>query len=287
MITYEQAFQDDLKRAVQDYVVRAQTSKSQALFMGISYLTKWITDLIPASPPRLAKRLQPTEESDDDSREQCARGHRVDKVKGITREDAPSVLRQFRKRTEHDISIMKTNNPGIIQASSAHEIAVLRYHCFIASEVDHFPYTTGWSGNLHDTAYRIMKTVMNPPKSADNEQGLLAKLNKQTSKKFELNTTTFSDYVYCGTPDAILYNDGIIASVAEFKSEKDSLPAAKNQMIVYLVMLKASTGWIVIGPPSKAKVTMVELTDEMTENLKARFAGYQQFLQALDQEKHN
>jgi hypothetical protein len=284
MISCEQAFQDDLKTAINSYATRNKIAKSQALLAGISFLTKWMAELIPASPPRLAKRLQLTEESDD-SREQCAYDHRVDKVSGITRADAPSALRQFRKRTEHDLSIIKPTGPGIIQAKSAHETAVLRYHCFIASEVDHFPYTTDWSGNLQDTAYRIMKAVRNPPKSADNEQDLLAKLNNHTSKKFELNTTTFSDGVYCGTPDAVLYDNGIIASVAEFKSEKDSLPAAKNQLIVYLVMLKISTGWIVMGPPSKAKITMVELTAEMTETLRARFSGYQQFLQALDKEK--
>lgn len=284
MITYEQVLQDDLKKAINSYMARSRVPRSQALFTAINYLTKCMSDLIPASPPRLAKRRKLTEESDDDSKEQCADIALANKLRGITRATAPSALKRYRQRTEHDYHLMKVGKSGIIQATSTHEVEVLRYHCFIASEVDRFPYNHEWSGNLSDTSYRIMKTVIYPAKSAQNEQSLLEKLNEHTSKKFKLNTTTFSDGDYCGTPDAIIYENGVITSVAEFKSEKDSFPAAKNQLIVYLVMFKISTGWIVVGPPSKAKFTMVELTDEMKANLQSRFYSYKHFLKALAKE---
>lgn len=292
MISHTQALKDDLQKAIQTYVTRSGAKTGQALCLSINYLTEWIAELVSDSPPRLAKRRQLTndesdssEKDDDDSEAQCANDHPISKVSGVSRKNAPRALKQFRARTEHDFEVMQAGKYGFICAQTEAEVAILRYHCFIASEVDQFPYTTEWSGNLHETAYRIMKAVAHPPKSADNEADLLLKLNEHTKKKFESNTSTFSNRIYCGTPDAIYYRKGAITSVAEFKLSNQSFTAAKNQLIVYLVMFDIPSGWIVTGPPSKVQLTNVELTTEMIDNLKVRYAGYLKFLKALAAQK--
>ena len=95
-----------------------------------------------------------------------------------------------------------------------------------------------------------------------------------------MNQSTFTNKIYCGTPDAILWKGKNIVSVAEFKAI-DKRSTAINQLIVYLVMLNLSYGWVVLTGSKTITIEKITLNSQMRANLQARYECYKRFRAAL------
>lgn len=276
MITYEQVFWDDLKKAVHSYVVRAETSKGQALFLGINYLTKWMTELIPASPPRLAKRLQLTEESDDDS---------IAELRQLEKTNSSKQLKQYRQARRHDyettIALIKSTKRNY--AENEDEAKLFRIFCLPASEAVRFPLKKEMN-DIDEGSFRLVKALTYTPKESDaKEKKSLAFLNDKLALDpaykglaFESNTKTFTDGKFCGTPDAIMINNSVIVSVAEFKSEKTKQTEfeARTQLGIYLYILGLESGWIVFANPKGRRHEQLVLDDALRADLLLRYESF-------------
>lgn len=273
MISVDEVFQDDLKRAVHGYVARSHTSKSQALFLGINYLTRWMTELIPTSPPRLAKRLQLTEERDDDS---------IAELRQLEKTNSSKQLKQFRQTRKNDyettIKLMRSTQRNF--AENPDEAQLFRIFCLPASEAVRFPLNKEMN-DIDEASVRLVKALTYTPKEPDSkEKTSLASLNDKLALDpaykglaFESNTKTFTDGKFCGTPDAVMINNGAIVSVAEFKSEKTKQIEfeARIQLGIYLYILGLESGWIVFANQKGRIHVKFVLTDALRADLLLRY----------------
>lgn len=295
-------FEESLWNLVRDYAKCSGITIIEAAGQGIAIFTSFMTQaaLGRKVPRETGKRtpedIKTDDEDDDESTGQCMAIHPGNIRHRLNRTEAPKMLRQFIKRTAEEFETMLSGIPlskvttsggaKLLATDDPDEISTLGYQCFLASEVNRFPYTLNWvetwavdKSRVEETAYRILRAIQNPPCVNDKDQQIVEVLNKESKRKFELNQMTFSDGKYRGTPDAILKAKGVITSVAEFKASSRS--EAENQLIVYLTMFKLSSGWIVLGPPSKAQVIKVTLDDMMVTNQAKRLDYYQKFINTL------
>jgi hypothetical protein len=293
-------FQENLWKLVLNYGKCSGVTAAEAVSQGMSILTGFLTEFAMGHKvPKIGKRTPEDQKTDDEdeSLNQCFAISRGKISQKGVKKDAPMVLRQFIKRTECDFEAMMARIPlsgintsgkiKVLQTNDPNEISMLGYHCFLASEVRHFPYTTEWvngcaanSPQMLEPAYRILKAVhYSPPSATNQDKKILAMLNEKSRKTFELNEMTFSDGKYRGTPDAILKVKGVITSIAEFKASSRS--EAENQLVVYLTLFNLTSGWIVLGCPSKADVIEVVLDPDMASNQAKRRQYYLNFIGAL------
>jgi hypothetical protein len=194
-------------------------------------------------------------------------------------------LKQFRQTRKNDyettINLMKSTQRNF--AENPDEAQLFRIFCLPASEAVRFPLNKEMN-DIDEASFRLVKALTYTPKESDaKEKKSLAFLNDNLALDpaykglaFESNTKTFTDGKFCGTPDAVMIINGVIVSVAEFKSEKTKQTEfeARTQLGIYLYILGLESGWIVFANPKGRRQEQLVLDDALRADLLLRYESF-------------
>lgn len=278
---------EDLEQLIQTYSKRLRVSSDQISLEVVSHITsklakKAATSFLSSDEGTMSLGLSKRFPSMLEDKESSS----IEELKAMEREKCKSKKQvalsqyvQMRKRTASEFSsaLSEMRSASKMYTQDRDLVAILHYQCLPASETYRFSCAATIKTNQKDLAARILRAgEYQPQKDNTDYSGYLAALQQHSHQKFEINKLTFTDGVFCGAPDAVVWKKDQAAAAAEFKPLKYK-SAGRVQLAVYLKILNLKSGWLVLENEGVYRVELVELNDGLNLDITKRLESFKSF----------